>query len=160
MLKRYLSAACLVLSLSISARADDARDAYEKGDFATALELFQPRADKGDPEAEFHIGRMYHFGQGAIKKDLKKAAEWYSKSADQRFARAQNNLAVLYVQGDGVPKDVAKAVELYRKAADQGFAHAQTNLANAFRWGQGVPQDHGKAAELYRKAADQGFAPA
>jgi TPR repeat protein len=37
---------------------------------------------KGDAEAQFNLGGMYYNGQG-VEKDLKKAYEWISKSAEQ-----------------------------------------------------------------------------
>jgi TPR repeat protein len=49
---------------------------------------------------------MYDYGDG-IEKDLKQAAYWYQKAADQGKARAQTNLGVMYFEGDGVSKDRA-----------------------------------------------------
>ena len=37
---------------------------------------------------------------------------------------AQDNLAVCYQNGDGVPKDMKEAVRYYQLAADQNFAQA------------------------------------
>ena len=73
---------------------------------------------------------------------------------------AQNNLGVIYANGQGVPQDYAAAASWYRKAADQGHAIAQNNLGSMYRIGQGVPQDYAAAVSWYRKAADQGYATA
>ena len=54
-----------------------------------------------------------------IAKDLKKAVEWYTKSAEQGNAGAQNNLGLCYDNGEGVAKDLKKAVEWYTKSAEQ-----------------------------------------
>jgi uncharacterized RDD family membrane protein YckC/energy-coupling factor transporter ATP-binding protein EcfA2 len=43
-------------------------------------------------------------------------------------AQKQNDLGLLYQNGQGVPKDLVKAAELYQKAADQGNAAARNNL--------------------------------
>ncbi len=74
--------------------------------------------------------------------------------------KAQNNLGVLYANGQGVPKDYAKAAHWYRLAANQGNAFAQYDLGVLYATGQGVPKDYGKAAHWYRLAANQGFASA
>jgi TPR repeat protein len=48
---------------------------------------------------------------------------------------AQNNLAGLYRDGQGVSKDYVQAASWYRKAAEQGVAEAQSNLGAAYRFG-------------------------
>jgi TPR repeat protein len=48
--------------------------------------------------------------------DYSKSAEWYGKSAEQGYVIAQNNLGVMYANGQGVHKDYAKAIKWYRKA--------------------------------------------
>ena len=81
-------------------------------------------------------------------------------AAEQGDAVAQNNLAVMYALGDGVPENDAEAVKWYRKAADQGHAIAQSNLGAMYEKGNGVPENDAEAVRWYRKAADQGYAGA
>ena len=56
-----------------------------------------------------------------VTKDYKKAVEWYTKSAEQGYARGQYSLGYMYHNGKGVTKDKAKAVECFTKAAEQKF---------------------------------------
>ena len=70
----------------------------------------------------------------------------------------QNNLGILYYQGQGVPQDYAQAASWYRKSAEQGNALAQNNQGSLYYHGQGVPQDYAQAASWFRKAAEQGDA--
>ena len=70
----------------------------------------------------------------------------------------QNNLGILYYQGQGVPQDYAQAASWFRKAAEQGDALAQYNLGLLYDHGQGVPQDYAQAASWFRKAAGMGNA--
>lgn len=86
-------------------------------------------------------------------------AELTAKAADG-VASAQNELAVDYQSGDGVPKDLVKAFDLYKKAAEAGLDVAQYNLAFMYDAGLGVQQDQKTANAWYRKAAEQGYAPA
>ena len=44
--------------------------------------------------------------------------------AELGMAAAQNNLALMYDNGEGVPENDAEAVKWYRKAADQGLARS------------------------------------
>jgi len=39
-----------------------------------------------------------------------------------KLGQKQNDLAMIYVSGDGVPKDFAKALKWFRKAAEHGGA--------------------------------------
>ena len=102
-------------------------DAYNRGDYATALEKWQPLAEEGHAGAQFNLGIMYSRGQG-VPQDHKNAAAWYRRSAEQGVAMAQVNLGFAYEQGQGVPQDDAEAVRWYRLAAEQGVALAQFNL--------------------------------
>jgi uncharacterized protein len=76
--------------------------------------------------------------------------------AEQGDASAQNNLGVMYDQGQGVPQDYAEAVKWYRKAAEQGHAKAQSNLGVMYGNGQGVPQDYVQAHMWWNLSAAQG----
>jgi TPR repeat protein len=115
------------------------------------------RAEQGDAEAQFTLGRMYGKGDG-IPQDGVQAVAWFRKAADQGHAKAQNGLGVMYASGQGVPQDWVQAVMWFRKAADQGEPMAQCNLGAMYEDGHGVPQDHAQAAAWYRKAAEHGYA--
>ena len=78
------------------------------------------------------------------------------QAAAQGYAIAQNNLGVMYDNGEGVPQDAAEALKWYRKAAEQGYAKAQYNLGAMYYIGDGVPQDYAEAVKWIRKAAKQG----
>jgi TPR repeat protein len=81
------------------------------------------------------------------------------KIAEQEDAEAQNNLGVMYHNGEGVIKNYKVAKEWYMKAANQGDAEAQHNLGYMYSNGEGVVEDYKVAKEWYTKAAIQGHAP-
>jgi TPR repeat protein len=80
--------------------------------------------------------------------------------AEQGDAVAQNNLGLMYANGEGVPQDYVEAVRLYRLAVEQGDATAQYNLGSMYDNGTGVAEDDVEAVRLYRLAAEQGDADA
>ena len=80
--------------------------------------------------------------------------------AERGDANAQNNLGVLYYNGEGVPQDYVQARQWFEKAAAQGDAYAQNSLGMLYHNGQGVPQHYTKARQWYEKAAAQGDANA
>lgn len=73
-------------------------------------------AERGDAEAQFRLGVMYQWGEGAVP-NLARAAEWYRRAAEQGLAKAQNNLGLLYAQGQGVPQDYVAAYMWFTLAA-------------------------------------------
>jgi TPR repeat protein len=60
--------------------------AYDKGDYATALRLWQPLAEQGDVRAQTNLGLMFYTGQG-VPQDLAVAVTWYRKAAEQGAVR-------------------------------------------------------------------------
>jgi uncharacterized protein len=101
----------------------------------------------------YQLGRAYYkannFGAAVPK---------FRKAADLGNALAQNNLGVMYQNGQGVPRDYAEALKWFRLAGDQGIALAQNNLGAMYQNGYGVPQNYAEALKWFQKAADQGNA--
>lgn len=85
--------------------------------------------DKSGYEAEklFLLGKRYHEGDG-VETDLKKAFEYYKKSAELGHAYAQNRLANRYFNGEGTKKDIEKAYAWYLKSAENSCEFAYDNL--------------------------------
>jgi TPR repeat protein len=96
---------------------EEGRAAAQRGDFATALELWRPLAERGHAVAQNHLGVAYELGHG-VPQDNAIAVVWYRKAADQGNAMAQTNLGEMYEKGKGVPQYYMIAVTWYRKAAD------------------------------------------
>lgn len=157
----------LLLSLSTASYAEEAAldghdaaaQAYFAGDYAKALKLYTPLAEKDDAEAQFNLGVMNQLGQGTDKND-KAAAKWFEKSAAAGNPEAMVKLGELYNEGSGVTKNSKTAAEWYAKAADAGSPAAMNNLAYLYYLGEGVPQDFNIARKMFERAADKGVADA
>ena len=109
-----------------SADFDKGLDAYDRGDYATALREFKPLAEKGDAYAQYNLGVMYDNGQG-VPKDYKTAVKWYTLAAEQGNADAQSNLGVMYYHGNGVPEDNVRAHMWFNLSASTGQENAIKN---------------------------------
>lgn len=103
---------------------DELADAQKQGDYAKALRLVQPEAEKGLPEAQYSLGRMYALGQG-VERDEVEAARWYHKAAEQGVVEAQYQLGEAYAEGNGVPQDYVKAYRWMSRAAKGGYQPAE-----------------------------------
>jgi uncharacterized protein len=89
---------------------------YDRANYATSLKIWLAEAEKGDVEAQYHVGKIYEGGLGTAP-DYAQAAQWYAKAAATGHSPSQFSLAALHEKGLGVPADRKKALELYRKAA-------------------------------------------
>jgi uncharacterized protein len=99
----------------------------------------------------------YNNGAAAYNRgDYATASKHFRPLADQGIAAAQNNLGVLYENGQGVSQNYAEAAKWFRLAADQGSATAQFNLGLLYAKGQGVPQDYVLAHIWFNLSATQG----
>jgi uncharacterized protein len=138
---------------------EDGVAAYERGDYALAVQLWTPLAERGDPAAQFNIGLMFDAGRG-VQEDDRTAVKWYRLAAEQGFAKAQFSLGTMYDRGEGVLQDAREAVKWFRQAADQRNAKARYKLAYLYEKGRGVEKDSKEAVRLYMQAAEQGLAEA
>ena len=130
-------------------------DAYERGDYATALKEFTPLAEPeyalaqynlgvGYALAQFNLGAMYDKGRG-VPQDYQTAVKWYTLAAEQGKAFARTNLGLKYEKGQGVSQNYKTAVKWYTLAAEQGYALAQFNLGVMYDKGEGVIQYYVRA---------------
>lgn len=134
---------------------EDAAVAYSRKDYATALRIWLPLADLGNPAAQFNVGLMYDNGQG-VAQDYAAAVKWYRLAAVQGDAQAQYNLGFMYDNGQGTARDYAEAVKWYRLAAAQGDPRAQDSLGQLYANGQGVPKDFVRSHMWFSLAAMSG----
>jgi TPR repeat protein len=151
-------AGLLLISIAGNASADGVAgfEAYEKGDYATALKEFLPLAEAGQTSAEAAVGQMYFEGKG-MAPDPKQAARWLEPAASKGNARAQYLLGKLYLSGEGVgAPDPAKAAALTKAAADQLLVEAQVDTCAFYYQGVGVPKDLVQAYLYANLAAQQG----
>ena len=140
-----------------AAGPDEALEAYKRGDFAAAHELWLPRAVAGESEAQFRVGVLYDNGEG-VDKDLQQALNWYQKAADGGYADAQYAIGIHHERGEGLPRDLAAAERWYLKAANQEHVISQFALSVHYLNGEGPAQDYAKAFRWLSIVAEQGYA--
>ena len=61
-MKRLIITLCLALGIFVVGCSDDFQrgvEAYNKGDYATALKEWTPLADQGNVKAQYNLGLMY-----------------------------------------------------------------------------------------------------
>lgn len=91
--------------------------AYDRANYTTALNIWLPKAQTGDPEAQYYVGEVYEKGLG-VSPDYDLAQVWYKKAASQGYSKAQLNLGYLYEKGLGVEKNQEIARKWYSKSSN------------------------------------------
>ena len=124
--------------------------ANEAGTFNAMVAL----ADKGNAEAQYHVGMMHNNGIGT-PRDPRQAFEWFRKSAASSDPLGAYKLGCYYDgQGAGiVTSDSDEALKYKLVAAKAGYALAQHDVANHYAR-QGNPEE---ALKWWKMAGDQGY---
>lgn len=138
-----LAFSCLLIFL-MPARAND----------ADTFKAMVALADKGDAEAQYHVGMMHHVGIGT-QKDPRQAFAWFQKAAASNDPLGAYKLGCYYDgQGEGVvASDPTEALKYKLVAAKAGYALAQHDVAQLYGR-QGNPEE---AVRWLKMAGDQGY---
>lgn len=152
----------LMASAGITPESDDARfngdRCYSFGDYETALKYYQRAVnlDAKNVRAISRIGMMYKRGLG-VKRDYKKALDWYAKGAATGDASSIFNVGTFYLAGQGVKRDYEEAMMWFRLASEKGCADADYQMGCLYFSGTGVKQDYREAIDWFQKAADRRY---
>ncbi len=131
----------------------------DRGQGRDGLRAIQRAADAGSIEGYHRLALVYALGQAGQARNEAKAVELFEKAAAAGNQRAQINLGILYLRGQGAPRDIVTARAWLEKAAANGDPQAMYTLGRALDEGtEQVPPDPVRAADLYRRAAEKGHA--
>jgi TPR repeat protein len=156
---RVLLTASVLAFLPVAAVAQSFEDglaAAQQGDPATAIAVWTPLAQAGDPRAQYWLAESFWGGWWGGTEDLERRAFWHRRAADQGHVPSFVKLGDMYTYGQHVTQDLREAAAWYARAADAANADGRYALGSAYLYGQGVPADRQRAFALWRQAAAQG----
>ena len=111
----------LVLSVGVSAPAgagefEDALDATNRGDFATAFRLWHPLAEQDNAAAQHNLGLMCANGRG-VPQDFVQAHMWLNLGAPALTGEYRDDAVEARdsVAADMTPAQIAEAQKLARE---------------------------------------------
>lgn len=101
---------------------------------------------------------MLQLGNFAYQeKRFDDALDWYTKAALEGKAKAQFQLAQMYIQGQGTDPDDKLALRWMHAAAKQGLSRAEYAYATMLEFGRGMEAPQPEQALIwYKKAAQHG----
>ena len=120
-MKRILVLLVVLFSIGFSKNLTElGSEAYDKGDYQKAAQLYQKACDSGEAGGCSNLGVLYQIGKG-VKQNYQKAAQLYQKACDGGEAVGCSNLGISYQNGQGVKQNFSTAKQYYGKACDLGF---------------------------------------
>ena len=158
MIPKYLVATGLLICAISSVSAQSVKsgiDAWQRSDYAGAVAIWRPLAEKGDPDAEFNLAQAYRLGRG-VPTNLAAAKTWFERAAAQGHVDAQTTLGLLLFQNG----NQGEGMKWLKQAADQGEPRALLVYGTALVNGDGVTQDPILGYAYVSRAAAQGLEPA
>lgn len=158
MLHRRLVAATLLLAASAPLGAQSVQagtDAWSRGEYAAAVAVWRPLAEKGDADAQFNLAQAYRFGRG-VPINLGAAQAWYERAANKGHVNAQYILGrMLFLNGNHTG-----GARWLKAAADGGEPLAMLAYGTALFNGDGVPQNQVLGYAYVNRAANKGLGAA
>ena len=155
---KYLLAAAMLIATSAPLSAQSVKagiEAWQRSDYAGAVAIWRPLADKGDADAEFNLGQAYRLGRG-VPTNLAAAKTWFERAAKQGHVDAETTLGLLLFQNG----DQSEGIKWLKQAADHDEPRAQLVYGTALVNGDGVTQDPVLGYAYVSRAAAQGLQPA
>jgi len=100
------------------------------GDYATALRVLRPLAERGNRQAQYRLAVMYANGWG-VPRDEAESNRWYREAAERGDASAQSLVGSAYLFGRGAPRDFVQAylwLSLAARGGDKSAAKVRDGL--------------------------------
>ena len=127
-------------------------DAWSRGDYRKAVEIWRIDANAGDADAEFNMGQAYRLGRG-VPVDLPMAEGWFRKAALLGHIEAVTNYGLtLFDEGKR-----GEAVPWLEKSVARGEPRAQMVLGTMLFNGDGVAKDWPRAYALIVRSSASGL---
>lgn len=151
----FFGLAASLLAVPAMADVKAGTDAWNRGDYGTAVKEWRQSAINGNAEAQFNLGQAYKLGRG-VAADPKQAGDWFLKAALQGNVQAEDNYGIILFQHG----DRQKAIPYLQKSASRGEPRAQYLFGTALFNGDFVTKDWPLAYALMTRAAAAGLGSA
>ena len=127
-------------------------DAWQRGDYRTAVEEWRGPAVAGDADAQFNLGQAYKLGRG-VPVDPGLAESWFRKAAVQKHPLAEDNYGLALYQSGRRPE----ALPWLEKSVARGEPRGQLVLGTMLFNGDGVTRDVPRAYALMTRSSQAGL---
>ena len=106
--------------------------AFQSGHYSQAAELYEAKANLGDPLAAQKLGNLYNHRPG-LPEDHQKAIYWYEKAIELGDKASNWMIGSIYRDGKGnVPRNYKMAAKYFMQGAEAGQHYAMYDLADMY----------------------------
>ncbi len=139
---------------TIDSNLDQARRAYDSGNFDQALAFGKIAAANGEPEAQVMVGHILMRGQTGVV-DVNAAADWMRKAANAQQPDAMMALGEMAIRSQAglSPSD---ALHWFSMASQHSRPDAMRAIGEMYIKGQGLTPDPEKGRDWLKQAIDYG----
>lgn len=145
-------ATAMVVAGPVRADTKAGVEAWQRGDYRSAVEEWRKAARNGDADAEYNLGQAYKMGRG-VPVDLAAAESWYGKAAAQGHVEAEDNYGLALFQNN----HTRDAIPHLEKSVVRGEPRAQYILGTMLFNGVDIKKDWPRAYALTSRAAAAGL---
>jgi TPR repeat protein len=136
----------------VKAKEELAQMYYSQRNYMKAFYWYSKSFSNVNPKAFYKIGMMHKDGIW-IKKDIKKAVQYFSIASNLGSSDALHELGVMHFVSSK-KEDKLKSVKLFKLAANfHGNAHSKNMLAYMYRHGMVLPKNLEESYKLYQASA-------
>ena len=147
-----ITAAAAILAAPVLADTKAGVEAWERGDYKSAVDQWRQQAANGDADAMFNLGQAYKLGRG-VPVDTQKSESYYRQAADKGHEQAADYYGLALFQ-NGKPRD---AVPYLEKSSARGEPRAQYILGTMLFNGIDIKKDWVRAYALLTQAQRAGL---
>jgi len=145
----------MILSIPVFASLQKGESYIIEGKIDEAVITLTPFVQKKDPHA-FYLMAIIYLSPTTKYYNFQKGFFYLQQAVFQNYAPALDELAGLYLAGEGVEKNEAKALHFYIQASHLGYGPSQFNCGIMYKNGQGIKPDL-KKAYLYLSLASLNY---
>ena len=132
------------VSVPIYASLQNAESFMNQGKVEEALTALYPYVEKNNPHA-LYLMAIIHLSPASHHFNMRKGIALLERAVFQNYGPALDELAGLYLAGEGVEKNEAKALHYYIQASHLGYGPSQFNCGIMYKEGQGTEKNPQKA---------------
>ena len=129
-------------------------EAYKKGDYATALEIYRAAAAQGNTLAQYKIGMLYRSPnkfRKLVTQNHKEAFKWFRLAAEHGEVVAQFTLGEIYRAGHGIKKKNLVIAHMWFNTAKFSKEYIEVLYASDIKYKELSEEDSMQYLEKMRK---------
>ncbi|KAK8843308.1 hypothetical protein M9Y10_025163 [Tritrichomonas musculus] len=108
-----------------------------------------------DPRIIYKYAKLYKYDVNN-EESQKKSMEYFKKSAENGYAKAQSYYGLCLLKGEGVEKDEKEGIEMLKSSCIQGDVNGMYELGLALYQGIGIEKDEDFGLVYLKEAAEHG----